>query len=260
MSEVEEIPEEGELVIATVIETTPHGVYVSLDEYGGMPGFLHISEISSGWVRNVEKYAKVGQKMVLKVIRVNAVRKEVDLSLRQVTEGEKREKLIEVKKLEKAKSIFEIICNRLNLNMEQREELVKKLLEEYDDLYEAFEQIARKGGKALEKLKLPSEWAAMLEQIAKEKITIPIVKVKGIIEATVNTPTGVEVIREALTAAESVKLGGSKVMISYVGAPRYRIVVEAENYKWAEKALEAAIQKARDIMERSKGRLNFIRE
>src|SRR5487761_1775868 len=101
------MPDEGELVLATVTEISPHGVYVTLDEYGRLPAFLHISEIATGWVRDIERYAKPGQKIVLKVIRINKMRKEIYLSHRQVNGEKRKEKIIEVKKSEKAKSIVE---------------------------------------------------------------------------------------------------------------------------------------------------------
>src|SRR5208283_5002612 len=85
-----ELPDRGEIVLCTVREITPHGIYVDLDEYNNMNGFLHISEITTGWVRNIERVAKVQQKLVLKVIRAEKSRREVDLSLRQVTNEEKR--------------------------------------------------------------------------------------------------------------------------------------------------------------------------
>jgi len=47
------MPEPGEIVVCTVREITSHGIYVNLDQYGGMNGFLHVSEISTGWVRNI---------------------------------------------------------------------------------------------------------------------------------------------------------------------------------------------------------------
>lgn len=258
--EVEEMPEEGELVIATVKEINPYGAYVSLDEYNNMLGFLHVSEISTGWVRDIEKFAKVGQKMVLKVIRVSKTRKEVDLSLRNVTEEERREKLIQIKRAEKAEGIFKVVRESLNLSPNDAMKFKNLLIKEFGNLYDALEQLVKKGRKVLDGLELPNEFITTLERIAKEKITLPTVRVKGIIEAKVNTPDGINVIKEALRAAESIKMGGCKIIISYIGAPRYRIVVESDNYKSTEKALEIAIHKVKEIIEKKKGSFNFIRE
>ncbi|MHC1564487.1 MAG: S1 RNA-binding domain-containing protein, partial [Candidatus Hecatellaceae archaeon] len=85
----EELPEPGELVIATVNKITGYGAYLGLDEYGGIEGFLHISEVSTSWVRNIRDYVRPGQKLVLKVLRVNRERRHIDLSLRRVSGKEK---------------------------------------------------------------------------------------------------------------------------------------------------------------------------
>ena len=77
--ELKQMPESGELVVATIKEVTGHGAYVSLDEYKNMTAFLHISEIATGWIRNIERYVRPKQKTVLKVIRVDKTRVEVDL-------------------------------------------------------------------------------------------------------------------------------------------------------------------------------------
>ena len=71
-TEMQEFPDEGEIVVVTVTKIGDHGAYVGLDEYNSIQGFLHISEIAPGWVRNVRKYVTEGEK---KVVLVKKIRK-----------------------------------------------------------------------------------------------------------------------------------------------------------------------------------------
>ncbi|MDG6906469.1 MAG: translation initiation factor IF-2 subunit alpha [Nitrososphaerota archaeon] len=254
------MPEEGELVIASVNQITAHGVYVSLDEYNKLPAFLHISEIATGWVRDIERYAKPGQKIVLKVIRVNRTRREIDLSLRQVSGEERKTKIIEVKKTEKAKTIMDGLKLRLNLDEAALKSLQESITEQYDSLYDAFEDVARRGQKAIQKLNLDPKYVEPLESLAREKIAVPIVEVRGIMDIRVKTSDGIEVIKNALKAAEDIKSQGVQVKVTYLGTPKYRLTIRAENYKIAEKALQSSLEKIKTIVEKSKGKFAFARE
>jgi len=255
-----QLPEEGELVLATVKRITSHGAYVTLDEYREMDGFLHISEISTGWVKNIEKYVRVGEKKVLKVIRTSKTRKEIDLSLRQVTGEEKREKLINIKKDEKANSILALVESKLNLDEETGKKYKELLIEEFETLYEALEQILKKNISVLQNLGLPQDYSSTLEKIVKEKLVIPTVRVRGIMELRSNLPDGIEIIKTALSKIENTEIEEVKFKIRYLGAPRYRIDVEAENYKIAEKMLNVSIQKINKMIEKREGSFFFKRE
>ena len=57
-SNEQELPEAGEIVIATITKISDHGAYVTLDEYNKIQGFLHVSEIAPGWFRKLNKYFK----------------------------------------------------------------------------------------------------------------------------------------------------------------------------------------------------------
>ena len=87
-------PEVGDLVVASVTRVEDYGAYVKLDEFRSIEGLVHISEISTTWVRNIRDHARVGQKLVLKVLRVSSQRNQIDLSLRRVTGREKSEKML----------------------------------------------------------------------------------------------------------------------------------------------------------------------
>jgi translation initiation factor 2 subunit 1 len=257
-AEVQKLPEDGEIVIATVREVTGHGAYVSLDEYNNMTGFLHISEIATGWIRNIERYVRPKQKAVLKVIRVNKARGEVDCSLKQVSGEERKSKLIEVKKNEKAQAFMDFIKAKLKLTDAQVGEITDKIVQKYDYVYDVFEDVARKGPEILQKLELSDEVKKAIEEES-NKIQVPVVEVRGVMEISSKRPDGIEAIKSTLAGVESSK-GGAKTEIMYIGAPRYRIIVTAENFKVAEKSMNTAVEKVRAVIEKQHGEFNFNRE
>src|SRR5919199_2352295 len=257
-NEVQKLPEEGDIVIATVKEVTGHGAYVTLDEYNNMTGFLHISEIATGWIRNIERYVRPKQKAVLKVIRVNKTRGEVDTSLKQVSGEERKSKLIEVKKNEKATAFMDFIKSKLNLTNQQLSDIEEKILQKYDYVYDAFEAVARKGTDAIQNIDLAPEIKLAIEGES-NKIQIPQVEVRGVMEISSRKPDGIEIIKSILANAESSK-GNTNTSVTYIGAPRYRIVVTAENFKIAEKTMNNTVEKIRSAVEKHHGNFSFSRE
>src|SRR6266480_3801995 len=114
-------PEVGDLVVATVKRVEDYGAYVKLDEFAGIEGLVHISEMATTWVRNIRDHAREGQKLVLKVLRVNPQRNQIDLSLRRVTGREKSEKMLEWKKERKAEAILKSAAEKMNKPEEDAE-------------------------------------------------------------------------------------------------------------------------------------------
>nr|AIF02167.1 RNA binding S1 domain-containing protein [uncultured marine thaumarchaeote KM3_154_A05] len=113
-TEVHELPEEGEIVIATIAKIGDHGAYATLDEYNNVQGFLHVSEIAHGWVRNISKFVKEGEKKVLLVKKIREGRAEIDLSLKQISREQQKRKLLDVKRFEKGKTLLKIYKRKQN--------------------------------------------------------------------------------------------------------------------------------------------------
>ncbi len=252
-------PETGDIVITTVKQVTNHGAYVTLDEYEGITGFLHISEVATGWIRNIERYIRLKQKIVLKVIRIDKNRSEIDLSLKQVSGEEKKSKIIEVKKNEKGYAFLDIIKTKLNMSNEQLKEFENKILEKYDFIYDFFENVAKKGIETIQNMEFSQDLLKAIEEES-NKINIQFFEIRGIIEISSKNSDGIDVIKNIFGNVESNK-SNSKVKITYIGAPKYRIVVTGENFKSAEKILNNSIEKIRLIAEKDKNiSFNFIRQ
>ena len=140
-----EWPEIGELVITTVGRVTGYGVYVTLDEYE-KEGFLHISEISSRWVKNIRDHVREGEKTVLKVLRVDTEKRLIDLSLRRVSQRERRDKVLNWKRNKRADSLLRRTAQRLSIPIEEFSYKVEVPLQEaFEDTYEGLESAAREG-------------------------------------------------------------------------------------------------------------------
>ena len=258
VTDIKQLPEAGDLVIATVKEVTGHGAYVSLDEYQELTAFLHVSEIATGWIRNIERYVRPKQKTVLKVIRVDKSRVEVDLSLKQVSREERKSKLIEVKKSEKASAFMNMIKTKTGMSEEKIKELQDVVLQKFDYLYDMFEAVSFKGIDSIKSLDITDVVRSAIVEESK-KIQIPSVEIRGVIELNINDPQGVEIIKSVLSSAQLDK-NNTSVEISYIAAPRYRIITKAENYKIAEKTLNNAIEKISNSVGKKVGLFNYIRE
>jgi len=258
ISETKKLPDLGEIVIVTVKEVTGHGAYVTLDEYDNLTAFLHISEIATGWIRNIERYVKAKQKTVLKVIRVNPTRSEVDLSLKQVTGEEKKAKVMEVKKDEKGANFMDVIKTNLGYDQSSIKEIEEKISQKYDFIYDAFEAVAIKGPEVLSTLDLKPEVIKAIE-LESKKIQIPHIEVRAVLDITVKKGDGIDTIKNILGSVDGSK-NNSKIDITYIGAPKYRITVTAENFKIAEKALNHAIEKIKTNIEKNAGTFRFTRE
>lgn len=258
MAGLPEFPEEAELVVCTVKNVKNFGAFVSLDEYGEKEGFIHIAEVATGWIKYIRDYVREGQKIVCRVLRVDPSKGHIDLSLKQVNEHQKREKIQQWKNEQKAYKLLELVAERSEKDLKEfEEEHVGDLIEKFGTLYGAFEE-AVFDEKTMKEEGFTGDWVKTFVDVAKENIQPPFVDIDGFFEISCPLPDGIVHIREALTMAEKNK--NVEVSIQYMGAPRYRLVVTAPDYKTAEEEMDGIVEKVIDYFVSSGGEAKFSRK
>ena len=257
-TETQELPEVGEIVIATIKKTGDHGAYVSLDEYDDIQGFLHISEIAPGWVRKVTKYVKEGDKKVLLVKKIQANRAEIDLSLKQISKEQRKKKLLDVKRFEKEQGILKNIQDKVKLSSEEVDDLEEKLLSKYKSVYDAVIDIGTNNINVIDDLEISEKIKKTIDELSK-KIKLPTVEIRGILEMTNNKSDGIEIIRKILLDAIK-ESQNQKIKILYLGAPKYRLSIVAQDFKTAEKTLKPILEKIEKNTSKQNGTFKFSRE
>ncbi|MGQ4916000.1 MAG: translation initiation factor IF-2 subunit alpha [Candidatus Asgardarchaeia archaeon] len=239
-----EYPEEGELVIATVTKIKPYGAFVALDEYKGKEGMIHISEVSTKWVKNIRTHLRVGQKVVAKVLRVIPEKMQIDLSLRRVTKQQKIMKIQSWKHRKRAEKLLELLAEKLDAPLaEVYEKVASKLEQKYGELYTSFELAKEKGISILLKAGIDETYAKALYELIDSYIKLPSVIIHGVFEIRSYASNGVDIIKNALSKGKSVVKSGKRTVIRIytIGAPKYRVEVEAPNYQVAEDILKKVV-------------------
>jgi translation initiation factor 2 subunit 1 len=255
-----EYPEEGELVVGTITKVQGFGAFVSLDEYPNKEGFIHISEIATGWVKRIRNFVREKQKVVCKVVHVDEAKKHIDLSLKKVNDHQRREKIQDWKNAQKATKLFEMVAHELGKSVEQcYKEFGDALMKKYVTMYAAFEECAY-DPDTLKNDGFSGDWLKKFEEVAKGSITVPFVEIKGMLCLTSYLPDGITHIKEALSIAEKSEFDDVTIDIKYIGAPRYMIKVKAPDYKIAESQMKKAVERAEAYMKKTKGECEFQRE
>ncbi|MCD4844045.1 MAG: translation initiation factor IF-2 subunit alpha [Methanosarcinales archaeon] len=253
-------PELDELVVCSVQQVKDFGAFTTLDEYGEKEGLIHISEVATGWVKYIRDHVREGQKIVCKVLNVEPSKHHIDLSLKDVNDHQRREKIQEWKNEQKAEKWINYVAEINNIEPEKLDELIDLIYDAFDSVYEAFEEGMQSGLDALIEVGIDKEYAQTICKLGSENIKIPYVEITGYVDLTCLLPDGVNHINKSLKAAAKIKTDDDvKVDVSYMGAPRYRIHVIAPDYKIAEHVLKSSADAAIDTIQKAKGIGTFFR-
>jgi len=210
----------GDLVLCTVDRIIGTVVFVKID--GNGEGSILISEIAPGRIRNLRDYVVPKKRIVCKVLRISGDR--IDLSLRRVTQKEKKEVLEQDKQ---EKSYISILKKILG---EQAEKIIEKINKQ-EKIYDFIEK-SRDDSTELENIIGKNESKKLLEIIKTQKHKSIAVKKEFSLSST--KPNGIELIKKTLGEIKNIE-------IKYISAGKYSMKIEGKDPKIADNQLKEAL-------------------
>ncbi len=78
----------GNIVRATVTGIESYGVFVSCDDY--YSGLIHISEVSHGYVKNINDFVKIGDIIFAEILEVDEEMGQLKLSIKNINFKQKK--------------------------------------------------------------------------------------------------------------------------------------------------------------------------
>lgn len=255
-----EVPSVGEVVVGVVKEIERFGAYVELVDYPGWEGFIHISEISLKWIRNIRDYLREGQKEVFKILRTNPHLRQVDLSLRRVEKNEREQKIIELKRKQKVQRVLNLLSERTGMSKEQiKKMIVEPVMQKGLELYDVFIDIIE-NESIPEWLKLEDDIRVKLTELVKQEIKMKKVSLKKDLVLTCKTGNGVEHIRRAIAEGLKIAGRGEYVSITTKGSPRYLLRVEADTEERARELLREVAERCINVIKECGGHGELVEQ
>ena len=236
-----EYPDKGDFVVVKITQVLDYGVFAELLEYEKVRGFVHISNVSSSWVKNIRNFVKINQVRVAKVLNVDLEKKQIDLSFAGISSQKEKQKLTEFKQVNREEKLIQILAKTEKKKFDDVwEEVADPLIEEYGSLYDSFEKIHL--GENVEKV-IGKKWATAVKDLVEKNVVISKKALKGNLKLSSIESNGLEDVKEVLNTIDKEKYAS----IIYSGAGSYAITVQGSTFKEAEKLLSGVIENAQKV-------------
>ncbi|MBU2562597.1 MAG: hypothetical protein KKF68_02980 [Nanoarchaeota archaeon] len=212
--------EEGDIILCTVDRIVGTVVFVKIEDKE--EGSIIISEIAPGRIRNLRDYVVPKKRIVCKVLRKTGDR--IDLSLRRVTQKERKEVMDRSKQEQSYKNILKSVLG------EKAKEVIEEILKK-EKIYD-FLQEAKNNSKNLEKIagKKDSEKILTILNSQKQKKAV----IKKEIYLTTTKSNGLEIIKKILNEVKNAE-------VKYLSAGKYSLKTESNDIKTADNNLKEII-------------------
>lgn len=246
------LPEVGELVVCTVKRITPHSAFVSLDEYENKEAMLHISEVSTKWVKSITDFISEGKKIVCKVLQKNEEKGYVDVSLKRVSNVEAKRKMDEIKTEIRVEKLIEVIAKKFGQDPKKGlNEIGSKILKQYPSLAEFYTAV-REDLSLIDKLDIPEKWASELKEQIAEQLKSQQVLLKRTINVSSVAGDGIIKVKNFLQKLKEIGKGKDvNIEIKYISSPKYLLELKIKDYKSGEAFLKKLFSQAENLAKKS---------
>ncbi|KAJ1782456.1 hypothetical protein LPJ59_006805 [Coemansia sp. RSA 2399] len=247
-------PEVDEVVMVKIARIEDLGAYVELEEYGTIEGVILLKELSRRRIRSVQKLVRIGRREPAVVQRVDTEKGYIDLSKSKVM-PEEAEKCNE--RYQKSKMVHSVITHVAKKMDMEPEALYEKvgwpLYKKYGHAYDAFKLAIANPEAVLGEFGMDS---ALLEELManiSRKFTPQKVKLRADLEIQCYGFEGVEAVRKAIKAAESVSTEETPIKVRLIAPPTYVMTTTSLNKTEDIELMERAIEAAKKAIEAEEG-------
>ncbi|MEI7961051.1 MAG: S1 RNA-binding domain-containing protein [archaeon] len=249
-----DFPNRDDFVVVKVTQILDYGVFVELLEYKNVRGFVHISNVSSSWVKNIRNFVKMNAVRVAKVLNVDLDKKQIDLAFAGVNPMRERQVLGQFKQINREEKLIEILSKTVQKPYEEVWAAVAEpLIEAHNSLSEAFEKIALGFDPSPN---LAKAWVAPVLDLVEKNIVVSKKELSGKLKLSSTVSNGLNAIKEIISDAESIK----GCHISYAGGGSFNVACAGLTFKEADKILTSAMANAEKKAKKTSVEFEFKRD
>jgi translation initiation factor 2 subunit 1 len=244
-------PDKDEFVVVKVNQILDYGVFVELLEYGKTRGFIHISNVSSSWVKNIRNLVKINQVRVAKVLSTDTEKRQIDLSFAGISPQMEKQKMTDFKQVNREEKLVAILAKQEKVEFDEVwDNIADPLIEEFGSLYKAFEKVAL--GEDISKI-IPKKWVKPVENLVENNIVVSQKVLKGTANAKSINDGGLAAVKKVFEVMSSVE--GCSVI--YGGAGTYLVSCTAPTFKEAEKVIKESTSAAEKSAKKNNVEFSF---
>ncbi|KAJ1736766.1 hypothetical protein H4S06_002888 [Coemansia sp. BCRC 34490] len=254
------LPEVDDVVMVRIVRIAEVGAYVALEEYNDTEGVILMKELSKRRIRSVQKLVRIGRREAAVVQRVDKEKSYIDLSKSKVTTEEAVQCNDKYQKSKMVHTVITHVAKKVGMEPEALYEKVGwPLYRKYGHAYDAFKMAVADPEAVFGEFALDRPLYDELMTNISRRLTPQKVKLRADLEIQCYGPEGVEAVRRAIKAAESVSTEETPIKIRLIAPPTYVMSTTSLNKTEDIELMERAIEAAKKAIEAEQdGKLTVV--